>query len=201
MSGKAASDPRKSRRTCLAGQADSAHLQFNFTYLSPKTSSIRPTIKLPLECFAVIHVDRRPGYDRKAYLSTRRRSLSGCLRLTRHFPRSRRNLDVQDYFGHTTLIHSCSAGNVDIALQLLEAGASPDVVNYKGETALHAAARDGHAECVRALCSHGAAVDVSNIEGKTPLHLAERAGHLDAAAQVLVASHVLANASTTTTIQ
>jgi ankyrin repeat protein len=120
----------------------------------------------------------------------------GLSDLLAHLLANKTNPDAQDYFGHTALIHACSAGNVGIALQLLEAGASPDVINYKGETALHAAAREGHVECVRALCSHGATINIVNSDGETPLQLAQKASNSAATAKILLASQNRTNATT-----
>jgi ankyrin repeat protein len=93
--------------------------------------------------------------------------------------------NVQDYFGHTALRYACLGGNTDIAIQLLEAGASPDVINYEGET-LHTAARKGHVECVRALCSHGATVDIVNSKGETPVQIAQKAEASSAIVHILL---------------
>jgi ankyrin repeat protein len=120
----------------------------------------------------------------------------GLSDLLAHLLANKTNPDAQDYFGHTALIHACSAGNVGIALQLLEAGASPDVINYKGETALHAAAREGHVECVRALCSHGTTINIVNSDGETPLQLAQKASNSAATAKILLASQNRTNATT-----
>jgi len=109
---------------------------------------------------------------------------------------------VQDFFGNTALHCACSAGHTGVAVQLLEAGASPDMVNHRGETALHAvAARSGRVELVQALCSHGATINVVNSEGETPLQLAEKAGNSDAAAEILrqVASQNRTGSLATTT--
>lgn len=123
----------------------------------------------------------------------------GLSDLLAHLLANKTNPDAQDYFGHTALMHACFAGNVGvnlgIALQLLEAGASPDVINYKGETALHAAARGGYVECVRVLCSHGALINIANPEGETPLQLAQKANNSAATANILLASQNRTNAT------
>ena len=127
----------------------------------------------------------------------------GLSSLLDHFLADERtHRDVQDFFGNTALHCACSAGHTGVAVQLLEAGASPDMVNHRGETALHAvAARSGRVELVQALCSHGATINVVNSEGETPLQLAEKAGNSDAAAEILrqVASQNRTGSLATTT--
>lgn len=93
---------------------------------------------------------------------------------------SKANVDVQDPFGHSALMHACmsTSGHSRIVRQLLEAGARTDLTDHSGDTALHVASRNGHADCVRELCGHhGVLIGVKNRRGQTPLQCAQERGH------------------------
>ncbi len=77
----------------------------------------------------------------------------------------------------TPLIWAVSEGYSEIALALVEAGASLDARNSRGNTALIRAACEGRLALARALVSAGADLDVQNEDGYTAVILARRRGH------------------------
>ena len=58
---------------------------------------------------------------------------------------SQYNLDLQDDFGYTTLMHSCANDCIEIAKQLIEMGANLDIQDHDGQTILM------HACCINSI--------------------------------------------------
>ncbi len=81
---------------------------------------------------------------------------------------------------------AAARGYVDIAYQLLEAGADPNSKQLGDTTPLHSAASNGHVDMIRVLLNYGANLQARNKDGKTPLDLATERGH-EAAAILLKA--------------
>ncbi|MEE8106505.1 MAG: ankyrin repeat domain-containing protein [Planctomycetota bacterium] len=70
-------------------------------------------------------------------------------------------------------IHSAIAGgSIEVARQLLEAGAKPNTQQHGGWTAIQAAAHTGNLEMVRALLGHGADPHIPGDDGKTAFDFA-----------------------------
>lgn len=63
------------------------------------------------------------------------------------------------------------ASSVNIAMQLIDAGADLSATDRKGNTALHTGSKNGHVSLVCALIQAGADVMSRNMKGETPLHL------------------------------
>eukprot|EP01041_Mallomonas_annulata_P000701 gene701-1342_t len=76
---------------------------------------------------------------------------------------------------------ACSAGNVDLIIQFLQARIDPNVRNDDGTTALHYACLNGLLGVVRRLVSTGAKINNANEAGLTPFHCAVVNGHLSLA--------------------
>lgn len=89
-------------------------------------------------------------------------------------------IDEVDAEGQTRLMHAILAGQENVALALIEAGADVDVRNQKGQTALLCAAENGHTSILSALIEADVNVHMHDREGNTALMLAARAGHLKA---------------------
>jgi ankyrin repeat protein len=80
-----------------------------------------------------------------------------------------------DRFGCTALHIAADAGCVEMAKELLEAGADVQVRDTWEETPLHFAARKGSFEMCELLLAKGAELDATNFDGVTPLVAAARA--------------------------
>jgi hypothetical protein len=77
----------------------------------------------------------------------------------------------------TPLIWAVSEGYHDIAVTLIEAGATLDAQNVDGNTPLLRAACEGRTELASVLIKVGARLDVQNHDGYSALILARRRGH------------------------
>ncbi|MEM7283625.1 MAG: ankyrin repeat domain-containing protein [Pseudomonadota bacterium] len=77
------------------------------------------------------------------------------------------------------LVEVAQAGDVALALTLIEQGANTDVAPISGRTALIEATEHGHLDLVAALIDKGARVDAQDENGQTPLFKAVRKGHQD----------------------
>lgn len=84
------------------------------------------------------------------------------------------NIDEQDLFGRTALIHLAKCyWSYDEMEILIAKGASVELRDYEGETALHKAAFNGNYGGIKMLVKGGADVNVQcNSYGMTPLHQA-----------------------------
>ena len=84
------------------------------------------------------------------------------------------DLNTQDpQAGLTSLSWTVLAGKVEIAEQLIKAGADVDGKNKDGTTPLHQAAFMGQSEIARILLQNGADVDARDDNGETPLNYAQ----------------------------
>lgn len=90
-------------------------------------------------------------------------------------------MNKRDAEGNTPLHYACQKGFRDIAVLLLDNGATPTVVNNRSESALHAVARCGNKEIIARLLWEGAEVDATDREGRTPLLCLLSNKHTDAA--------------------
>ena len=70
-------------------------------------------------------------------------------------------------------------GHVNIALHLIDQGASVNQVGINGRLPLHLSMIKGHTELALSLIKHGAAVNREASDGNLPLHLAAREGHAE----------------------
>lgn len=85
----------------------------------------------------------------------------------------------------TALHMAAKYGNRDVAILLLEAGASTDAVDFQGQTALHLAAAGGHFQLCDLLLAGGSDPNLSDRRGDTPVHSAARGGHDSATRSLL----------------
>ena len=72
------------------------------------------------------------------------------------------DIDAVDEQGNTALMIATYGGRSDLALKLLDLGASPQISNEDSDTPLHVAVHFGHKELIYSLVSHGASLDVEN---------------------------------------
>lgn len=75
--------------------------------------------------------------------------------------------------------------HVNVALLLLEKGASPHATAKNGYTPLHIAAKKNQMDIATSLLEYGARANAESKAGFTPLHLAAQEGHTDMAALLM----------------
>jgi ankyrin repeat protein len=99
-------------------------------------------------------------------------------------------VDVFDAQGWTPLTLAIEKEHAEIAMRLLDAGASPTLASRStGDPPLHAAAKANHVELVRALIARGASVLDKNRDGDDVLTLIGRRKQLRQAFAELLAEH------------
>ena len=82
------------------------------------------------------------------------------------------NIDEQDRWGRTALMHTVVYNRPEIVKELIRAGAALDLQNENCNTALIYAVRRNHIEIVKELVRAGAAPDLQGSDGKTALQIA-----------------------------
>jgi ankyrin repeat protein len=81
---------------------------------------------------------------------------------------------------HRPTLHTCAEkGHLDVARDLIEAGADVNAKDNEGLTPLYMCALGGHVEVARALIEAGADVNAKKDNGVTPLHMCAYTGHLE----------------------
>ena len=81
---------------------------------------------------------------------------------------------------HRLTLHTCAdKGLLDVARDLIEAGADVNAKDNEGLTPLYMCALGGHVEVARALIEAGADVNAKKDNGVTPLHMCAYTGHLE----------------------
>jgi hypothetical protein len=81
---------------------------------------------------------------------------------------------------HRPTLHTCAEkGHLDVARDLIEAGADVNAKDNNGSTPLFFCALKGHVEVARALIEAGADVNAKKDNGVTPLHMCAYTGHLE----------------------
>lgn len=80
-----------------------------------------------------------------------------------------------------------SPDDLDLVVQLLEAGSTPDLSTDEGYNALIIAAYDGSTDIIDQLIKHGADVCKQNNQGYTALHIAAWNGHVGCLERLLLA--------------
>lgn len=96
--------------------------------------------------------------------------------LLRRLVKSEIDLDHKDAEGITPLTLLFAREDLEMALELLEAGANPNVSDHKGITPVHYAAQKLNHELLAKLLFLGADFEVISAAGRTPLHLAAAMG-------------------------
>jgi ankyrin repeat protein len=92
------------------------------------------------------------------------------------------NAVARNATGYTALTGAVAGGQVEIAAQLLAAGANANHRYAQGYSPLHSAAGSGNARMVSLLLDHGADPAACTDDGRAPLALAESKGHKEAVA-------------------
>ncbi len=87
-------------------------------------------------------------------------------------------IEQKDEMGWTPLMHSCFAGKLDVAIQLIKLGANLAVKDQHGYTLLHWAALNGNADLVALLIGHELNPIQASNSGITPLMQAAAGGHI-----------------------
>ena len=91
------------------------------------------------------------------------------------------DINAVDEKGNTALLLATCGGRSELAMKLLDLGASPQISNEDSNTPLHVAVQLGHKELIYSLVSHGASLDVENkvtgeiedrIDGMAPIFYA-----------------------------
>lgn len=86
------------------------------------------------------------------------------------------NIDHRGDNNETALMRLCREGNADLALELVEVGASLDLCNRDGNNALWMAVQSGNELLAEALLRSGIDIDQQNDNGATALMLAMSLG-------------------------
>ena len=94
-------------------------------------------------------------------------------------------INAQDGKGFTPLIISVYNNQMDVVVQLLQAGALPDLQDSAGNTALMGASYKGYKDLVPVLIEAGADVNLRNGQGAPALTFAATFGQLEIASQLL----------------
>ena len=113
----------------------------------------------------------------------------------KHLAKGAKPNTVDETYGAPALHWAVSAGSVEAAKLLLEAGADLKGKDRRGLTALHAAAMAGQLACVTLLLQRGADLRCAGQGGLTVLHLAAGEGHL-AVVQALLRAGAYIKATT-----
>lgn len=83
------------------------------------------------------------------------------------------NVNARTEFGYTGLMYACDLGHIDLAMYLLDHGATiNDSSYYDWNAALHFAVLQNHLELTELLIRRGANINQKNYDGLTALHLA-----------------------------
>ena len=98
----------------------------------------------------------RPGFDQLIDAITHQKGDSA------YFLGQPIDIDAVDEKGNTALMIATYGGRSDLALKLLDLGASPHLSDEDGDTPLHVAVQLGLKELIYSLVSHGASLDVEN---------------------------------------
>ncbi len=87
------------------------------------------------------------------------------------------NLNIEDEFGQTALMHAAKNGHHEHLQALINAGAKVNLIDDFGQNALIQAAKKGHLQNVQALVKAGACVNYVNHFGNSALIYAAENGH------------------------
>ncbi|XP_071796094.1 uncharacterized protein [Asterias amurensis] len=79
----------------------------------------------------------------------------------------------------TALLRACQYGQVDVARQLLEAGADTSIRTIKNRTLLHEACVGGHPNVLTLLLDLADDIDAVDVEGQSSCHIAAFQGELE----------------------
>uniref|UniRef100_A0A8C2IJ82 Ankyrin 2a, neuronal n=1 Tax=Cyprinus carpio TaxID=7962 RepID=A0A8C2IJ82_CYPCA len=88
-------------------------------------------------------------------------------------------------YGLTPLHVAAHYDNQQVAMMLLEKGASPHATAKNGYTPLHIAAKKNQTQIASALLQYGAETNALTKQGVSPLHLASQEGHTEMASLLL----------------
>lgn len=89
------------------------------------------------------------------------------------------DVEIEDIFGYTGLMHAILNGRIDLINLLLDSQAKTESKGMQGFSPLHLAAMVGNLEIAKLLVGRGAYLDVKNDEGFTPLYTAYKRKHLE----------------------
>lgn len=86
------------------------------------------------------------------------------------------NINSQNLIGYTALLYALSQGRSDVALFLLDLGASPFLCTLEEASPLHYAVASCDEAVILQLLKNGARINAQDEEGDAPLHWAVREG-------------------------
>ena len=87
--------------------------------------------------------------------------------------------------GHGPLHIAVIKCHTELALSLIDLGASVNQVDRDGNSPLHLASKEGHTELALSLIKHGASVNQVDQNRNSPLHLALEEGHTELALSLI----------------
>jgi ankyrin repeat protein len=121
----------------------------------------------------LISLPLRPGPARAGAIhdALDREDAAGAKALLEADPALANSIDMR---GRTPLHTAVKAGHNNIAVLLLDKGATINAQNSVGRSALHFAAARGHNEIVELLLARGADPTLKDIQGQTPLDQARQ---------------------------
>jgi Ankyrin repeats (3 copies) len=100
-------------------------------------------------------------------------------------------LNLVDFKGQTPLMLVAEAGETELAIAMLKAGADADRQDWQGMTALHTAVKSHVDGCVDALLGHPCQLDKMTRDGRSPLHTAAWTANIHAIKRfLLMAPHL-----------
>lgn len=105
---------------------------------------------------------------------------------------SPKQLNMVDFKQQTPLMLMAEAGDTEMVLTMLQAGADSEIQDWHGMTALHSACKAHVDSCVDALLDQPCKLDKVTIDGRTPLHTATWAGNMHAVNRLILLAPELA---------
>ncbi len=140
-----------------------------------------PMVKLLIAYGANVNTQTENGYTSLAVTAQK-----GFFDIVNILTMAQASPNIQNFKdGQVPLHNACSAGDFNIAKNLLEHNANPNIQTLYGETALLFAASPQHLDIVKLLFQYRANPNIQNSEGLSPLYLACQHNNVEMAKIIL----------------